>query len=213
MAGAKEGRHCAPSPPCPRPCARTPGRGEDVPGAAHKPRGAEAPARGCICARVAGAAGATAGAGAETRVRALRRQPHPSVRKKPDRLLCPARHLRLGLPAAAPLPLTFQPPLPARDAIPDPLSRERPPQPMGVPGAPAVTNCHGAALLESTAPPRDPLSARRDRAAVQGLGRAVGHYFIRSPGTGARGQRHFPTEEHPITARGLGISSLQSSLF
>lgn len=61
------------------------GTRKDVPGAAHKPRGAAAPARGRIGARVAGAAGAAAGARAETQVRALRRQPHPSAREKPAR--------------------------------------------------------------------------------------------------------------------------------
>lgn len=63
-----------PSSRFPRPRARTPGLGEDVPGRVHKPGSATAPAGCSIRAGVAGAAGA------RTQVRALRWQPHPSVR-------------------------------------------------------------------------------------------------------------------------------------
>lgn len=70
---------------CPRRrfCGRAPGLAGllgDVPGTAHKPRSAEAPACGSIPAKVAGAAAATAGAGPGAQVGALRGQPHPSVR-------------------------------------------------------------------------------------------------------------------------------------
>ena len=187
-----------------RPALGLQGVGRTLPGTAHKPRGAEAPACGCICARLAGAAAATAAAGAATQVRALRGQPHTSVHKHPARLLPGPRHLGLGLPAAALLPLTFRPPLASRDAIPDPLTRERPLQPMGVPRTGAGTNCREAALKQSSIPPRDLLSGRRDRAAVPGLGRAVGHRFIRSLGTGSRGQRLFSYRRACLYSKRLG---------
>lgn len=64
----------------------------------------------------------------------------------------------------------------------------------------------------STAAPRDRLRARSDRAGFQGLER--GRWVIISSeagGTGARGQRHLPAAQHPVTARGVDAGAWHSS--
>lgn len=63
---------------------------------------------------------------ADSRIRLCARAARPPLPFSP--------HPGLGIPAAVRLPLTFRAPLPTGDAIPDPLSRESPPQPMGEPG-------------------------------------------------------------------------------
>lgn len=111
---------------------------------------------------------------------------------------------RLRLPAAALLPLTFQHLSPLGKPSRNPFHVNAPHGQWARPGREPSTNGRRAEVPDSTASPRDRLRARSDKAAVQGLGRGQwGQCFIRSLGKGARGQRHFPTEERPITARRL----------
>lgn len=151
-----------PSPPFPGPTRGLQGLGRDVPGTTHKPRGAEAPSP----RQHPHGAGGGRGSGP----RPARAAASVHAPKQPARLLPAAHHPRLGLPAAALLPLTCRPPLPTRDAIPGPFSRERPPQPMGAPATRAVDQYRWSRGPQRSAPPRDRLRAQSDRAGVQGLG-------------------------------------------
>lgn len=111
----------------------------------------------------------------------------------------------LRLPAAALLPLTFQHLSPLGEPSRNPFHVNAPHSQWARSGREPSTNGRGAAVRDSTASPRDGPRAQSDSVAVRGLGRGQwGHSFIRSLGTGARGQRHFPTEERPVTARRLG---------
>lgn len=116
---------------------------------------------------------------------------------------------RLRLPASPLLPLTFQHLSPLGKPSRNPFHVNAPRGQWARSGREPSTNGHGAAVLESIASPRDWLRAGSDRAAGQGLGRGQrGHCFIRRVGPGARGQRHFPIEERPVTARRLARGQL-----
>lgn len=110
----------------------------------------------------------------------------------------------LRLPAAALLPLTFQHLSPLGKPSRNPFHVNAPHGQWARSGREPSTNGRRAEVLDSTASPRERLRAQSDKAAVQGLGRGQwGQCFIRSLGKGARGQRRFPTEERPLTARRL----------
>lgn len=117
------------------------------------------------------------------------------------------RSLGLRLPAAALLPLTFQHLSPLGEPSRNPFHVNAPHSQWAHSGREPLTSGRGAEVLDSTASPRDGPRARSDRAAGQGLARGQwGHCFIRSLGTGARGQRHFPTEERVPLQPGGGVA-------
>lgn len=142
--------------------------------------------------------------GRDSGPRAWRADASVRAREQPARLLPVAGH-----PPPRAAPFNFPAPLPTWEAIPAPLHVNAPHGQWARSGREPSANGRGAAVRASTASPRDWLRAGSARAAAQGLGRAQwGHGFIRSLRTGARGQRHFPTEERRVTPRRLARGRL-----
>lgn len=121
---------------------------------------------------------------------------------------------RLRLPASALLPLTFQHLSPLGEPSRNPFHVNAPRGQWALSGREPSTNGRGAALLDSTASPRDWLRAGSDRAAVQGWEGGSGVTVSSEawgPAPGGRGT--FLQKSVPLQQKGWLAGSLPNALF